>query len=265
MRRNWLDQPFKRIIMQRKNWKSIIQMVWNPRMMRHRTFEVRKVTHHYVVHWDKHCQSSNNLLHIILSNVTKSKLKLPIKPIQIRQLTEVNRAKKPNRDNCSGKNGSKTFDRLISMKNLSNIFNYLNQLKVNHNLTFTKLSSHLSFSSGIGLNMSPETVVISLATSLHLYANSRPLFGQNKQFQKNPTIYIQRDQPLIDVRQTNKRKDWRTFLFFSMWISPMSISELKKKKSMHYVNVFNKQCLKMKTRISFSSSSSSLLVLLFCK
>lgn len=53
--------------------------------------------------------------------------------------------------------------------------------------------------SGVGLNMSPETVVISLATSLHLYCNSRPLFGQNKQFQKNPTIYIQRDQPLIDV------------------------------------------------------------------
>jgi hypothetical protein len=47
--------------------------------------------------------------------------------------------------------------------------------------------------------MSPETVVISLATSLHLYCNSRALFGQNKQFQKNPTIYIQRDQPLIDV------------------------------------------------------------------
>lgn len=50
--------------------------------------------------------------------------------------------------------------------------------------------------------MSPETVVISLATSLHLYCNSRALFGQNKQFQKNPTIYIQRDQPLIDVRAT---------------------------------------------------------------
>lgn len=58
---------------------------------------------------------------------------------------------------------------------------------------------------GIGLNMSPETVVISLATSLHLYANSRALFGQNKQFQKNPTIYIQRDQPLIDVRENKKR------------------------------------------------------------
>ena len=48
--------------------------------------------------------------------------------------------------------------------------------------------------------MSPETVVISLATSLHLYSNSRALFGQNKQFQKNPTIHIQRDQPLIEVR-----------------------------------------------------------------
>jgi hypothetical protein len=52
---------------------------------------------------------------------------------------------------------------------------------------------------GLGLDMSPETVVISLATSLHLYSNSRALFGQNKQFQKNPTIYVQRDQPLIEV------------------------------------------------------------------
>jgi len=52
---------------------------------------------------------------------------------------------------------------------------------------------------GVGLDMSPETVVISLATSLHLYSNSRALFGQNKQFQKNPTIYVQRDQPLIEV------------------------------------------------------------------
>jgi methyl-CpG-binding domain protein 2 len=51
---------------------------------------------------------------------------------------------------------------------------------------------------GAGLDMSPETVVISLATSLHLYSNSRALFGQNKQFQKNPTIYVQRDQPLIE-------------------------------------------------------------------
>jgi methyl-CpG-binding domain protein 2 len=51
---------------------------------------------------------------------------------------------------------------------------------------------------GVGLDMSPETVVISLATSLHLYSNSRALFGQNKQFQKNPTIYVQRDQPLIE-------------------------------------------------------------------
>ncbi|CAF0748996.1 unnamed protein product [Rotaria sordida] len=50
----------------------------------------------------------------------------------------------------------------------------------------------------VGLNMSPETVLISLATSLHLYSNSRALFGQNKQFQKNPTIFIQRDQPLIN-------------------------------------------------------------------
>ena len=49
--------------------------------------------------------------------------------------------------------------------------------------------------------MSPETVVISLATSLHLYANSRALFGQTKQFQKNPTIHIQRDQPLIEVNR----------------------------------------------------------------
>lgn len=52
---------------------------------------------------------------------------------------------------------------------------------------------------GVGLNMSPETIVISLATSLHLYSNSRALFGQNKQFQKNPTIHVQRDQPLIEV------------------------------------------------------------------
>jgi hypothetical protein len=67
--------------------------------------------------------------------------------------------------------------------------------------------------SGVGLNMSPETVVISLATSLHLYCNSRALFGQNKQFQKNPTIYIQRDQPLIDVSLTIKLKPIY-FLFF---------------------------------------------------
>lgn len=51
---------------------------------------------------------------------------------------------------------------------------------------------------GVGLDMSPETVVISLATSLHLYSNSRALFGQQKQFQKNPTIFVQRDQPLIE-------------------------------------------------------------------
>jgi len=64
----------------------------------------------------------------------------------------------------------------------------------------------LFFFLGIGLNMSPETVVISLATSLHLYCNSRALFGQNKQFQKNPTIYIQRDQPLIDVSLLKSNK-----------------------------------------------------------
>jgi hypothetical protein len=52
---------------------------------------------------------------------------------------------------------------------------------------------------GVDLDMSPETVVISLATSLYLYSNSRALFGQNKQFQKNPTAYVQRDQPLIEV------------------------------------------------------------------
>jgi hypothetical protein len=56
---------------------------------------------------------------------------------------------------------------------------------------------------GVGLDMSPETVVISLATSLHLYSNSRALFGQNKQFQKYPTIHVQRDQPLIDVCISN--------------------------------------------------------------
>jgi len=47
--------------------------------------------------------------------------------------------------------------------------------------------------------MSSETVVISLATSLHLYNNSRALFGQSNQFSKNPTAHIQRDQPLIEV------------------------------------------------------------------
>ncbi|UJR25932.1 hypothetical protein I4U23_007280 [Adineta vaga] len=51
---------------------------------------------------------------------------------------------------------------------------------------------------GVNLDMSPETIIISLATSLHLYSSSRALFGQNKQFQKNPTIYVQRDQPLIE-------------------------------------------------------------------
>ncbi|CAF0757291.1 unnamed protein product [Didymodactylos carnosus] len=52
---------------------------------------------------------------------------------------------------------------------------------------------------GIGLDMSPETVVISLATSLHLYCNSRALYGQSKQCTKNPTVFINRDQPLIEV------------------------------------------------------------------
>jgi len=93
--------------------------------------------------------------------------------------------------------------------------------------------------------MSPETVVISLATSLHLYCNSRALFGQNKQFQKNPTIYIQRDQPLIDV--SLYQNIISIFLFdifcYSMLISQMNIFVLKKKKSMNYVNVFNKQCV----------------------
>ncbi len=62
--------------------------------------------------------------------------------------------------------------------------------------------------------MSPETVVISLATSLHLYSNSRALFGQNKQFQKNPAIYIQRDQPLIDVCLYRKKK--KSFFDYSL-------------------------------------------------
>ena len=62
---------------------------------------------------------------------------------------------------------------------------------------------HSLFVAGVGLDMSPETVVISLATSLHLYANSRALFGQTKQFQKNPTIHIQRDQPLIEVARSS--------------------------------------------------------------
>lgn len=63
--------------------------------------------------------------------------------------------------------------------------------------------------------MSPETVVISLATSLHLYANSRALFGQTKQFQKNPTIHIQRDQPLIEVIQPVVELRSVYFLFLS--------------------------------------------------
>ena len=73
-----------------------------------------------------------------------------------------------------------------------------------------KLFNDISFVLGIGLDMTPETVVISLATSLHLYSNSRALFGQNKQFQKNPAIYIQRDQPLIDVKMFSSI----SFLFF---------------------------------------------------
>ena len=76
------------------------------------------------------------------------------------------------------------------------------------------LSKQIFLFSGVGLNMTPETVVISLATSLHLYCNSRALFGQNKQFQKNPTIYIQRDQPLIDVSLAKKNKNqYYLFLF----------------------------------------------------
>jgi hypothetical protein len=99
------------------------------------------------------------------------------------------------------------------------------------------------FCVGVGLDMSPETVVISLATSLHLYSNSRALFGQNKQFQKNPAIYIQRDQPLIDVSRSNDRIKYEIDFYCSMLISPMNIFVLKKKKSMNYVNVFNKQCV----------------------
>lgn len=89
--------------------------------------------------------------------------------------------------------------------------------------------------------MTPETVVISLATSLHLYSNSRALFGQNKQFQKNPSIYIQRDQPLIDVKTQSLMKFSFSFIS-SMSISLMNIFVLKKRKSMNYVNVFNKRC-----------------------
>ncbi len=66
-------------------------------------------------------------------------------------------------------------------------------------IKFNIFKKYSYFSIGVSLDMSPETVVISLATSLHLYSNSRALFGQNKQFQKNPTIYVQRDQPLIEV------------------------------------------------------------------
>ncbi len=80
-----------------------------------------------------------------------------------------------------------------------------------------RIISHLGFfSSGVGLDMSPETVVISLATSLHLYSNSRALFGQNKQFQKNPAIYIQRDQPLIDVCLYRKKKKHNSFFDYSL-------------------------------------------------
>ena len=70
------------------------------------------------------------------------------------------------------------------------------------------------FVPGVGLDMSPETVVISLATSLHLYCNSRALFGQNKQFQKNPAIYVQRDQPLIDVSLSLKLMNTKKLISF---------------------------------------------------
>ncbi len=98
---------------------------------------------------------------------------------------------------------------------------------------------------GVGLDMSPETVVISLATSLHLYSNSRALFGQNKQFQKNPTIYVQRDQPLIEVNILFFFLFSEIFeiIFFSMLQLLMNIFVLKKKKLMNYVDVFNKQCV----------------------
>ena len=71
----------------------------------------------------------------------------------------------------------------------------------------------LIFPLGVGLEMSPETVVISLATSLHLYSNSRALFGQSKQFQKNPAIHIQRDQPLIEVSIDDQPEDDILVLF----------------------------------------------------
>jgi len=98
---------------------------------------------------------------------------------------------------------------------------------------------------GVGLDMSPETVVISLATSLHLYSNSRALFGQNKQFQKNPTIYVQRDQPLIEVNILFffVSRKFLKFFFFCMLKLLMKIFVLKKKKLMNYVDVYNKQCV----------------------
>ena len=41
-----------------------------------------------------------------------------------------NLVKKLNQDNCFGKNDFKIFDQLILMKNLLNMSNYQNQLKV---------------------------------------------------------------------------------------------------------------------------------------
>lgn len=70
---------------------------------------------------------------------------------------------------------------------------------------------------GVGLNMSPETTMISLATSLHLYGNSRALFGQNNHFQKYPTSYIQRDQPLIEVCSHRLSKDSNSIVRLSLF------------------------------------------------
>ena len=108
------------------------------------------------------------------------------------------------------RNETKISETFLTEVNLHGLHIRLTQsmssVKEQKHARFTQLFELLS---GVGLDMSPETVVISLATSLHLYSNSRALFGQNKQFQKNPTIYVQRDQPLIEVR--DRPSEWGTF------------------------------------------------------
>ena len=98
--------------------------------------------------------------------------------------------------------------------------------------SFKSKSLFFFFFLGVGLNMSPETTMISLATSLHLYGNSRALFGQNNHFQKYPTSYIQRDQPLIEVHSLSLflLVSRNILAFFSMSPSLMNTSVRKKKK-----------------------------------